>query len=129
MKIINVIGLTIFLLASFSFCKSKTANSINSSDWNGIYEGFIYCTDCEGIKVQIVLNVDETYQITYQYMCKNDTYSSSGKFIYDDNGIITLEKEDSPYYYLTDENTLMQLDLNKNPITSEFADMYVLKKQ
>ena len=144
MKIICSIGITALLLVSFSSCNNQSKsqeeeiqicdtihNAKNSLDWAGIYKGITPCADCEGIEVEIIINADETYQISYLYIGKGSSpYVSSGNFVWDDNGsIIILDLNNAANHYLVGENTLTQLDNEKNVIESEFAEMYVLKKQ
>ena len=144
MKRICVIGVTAILLVGFNSCNNRstsqmqenqicdnTHNAKNSLDWNGIYKGLIPCADCEGIDVQITLNTDETYQISYLYLGKSSSpFLSSGKFVWDENGsIITLESDSLGHYYLVGENKLTQLDNDKKIIEGQHASMYVLIKQ
>ena len=131
-KSMYVIGLTALLLAGFSACKKSTSESqtvCSENSLEGTYKGLIPSAGGEGINVEITLNSDKTYQLSYQYIGKDDTpFLSSGKFTVDEDDIITLDS-DSPSYYLIDENTLTQLDLDKKIIEGEFAEMYVLSKE
>jgi uncharacterized lipoprotein NlpE involved in copper resistance len=144
-KIVFVVSIIAALALSLVSCKPKgesstqdnqvmaiddAHNSRNSVNWDGLYTGTVPCADCSGIKVQITLNLDETYQISYQYLEKDDSiYSASGKFIWDDAGdMITLDSRDFPPHYKVGENRLIQLDMEGNPITGEHAEMYELTK-
>ena len=142
-KIIYAITIIAVLSLSLASCQHKSCskaqenqqvetihNSRNSLDWAGVYTGVIPCADCEGINVRITLNNDETYQISYQYLGKNDTpYLFSGHFTWDDAGnTIILDNKDLPFHYKVGEGNLIQLDMDGNPITGEFADNYVLIK-
>ena len=144
MKIIYAIGVSALLIASISSCKNRPASQMqniqyvdtihtskNSVNWDGVYEGIVPCADCEGISVQITLHTDETFQLSYQYLSKNDTpYSYSGKFTWDDRGgIITLDCNNFASHYLVGENKLLQLDMDKKRITGELASMYELIKK
>ena len=116
--------------SDIDFTKRDAAhNSRGSVTWWGLYTGTIPCADCEGINVQITLNRDETYTLTYQYIGKSDTiYTFSGNFTWNDAGsIITLDNKNLPPHYQVGETKLFQLDLNKNRITGELADMYILR--
>jgi uncharacterized lipoprotein NlpE involved in copper resistance len=107
-------------------------NSRNSLNWEGVYTGVTPCADCEGISVQLTLNTDETYQLSYTYLGNQDAtpYVVSGKFTWDeDGGTIKLDCKDAPPYYMVGENRLFQLDMEGNPIDSDHADMYVLTKK
>ena len=141
MKKIYVLGIATFLLASVTACHNRPASQNNqaadihnaqiSLDWNGVYEGLIPSAGGEGISVQLTLNTDDTYQLSYLYIGENEEpYVSFGSFTWDDNGaIITLDCDECPPYYLVGENELTQLDVNKEPITGDLASMYILKKQ
>ena len=101
----------------------------NSLDWDGTYKGTIPCADCEGIDVKITLNTDKTYTMSYTYLGKNGKPAvASGKFTIDKSKI-TLDSKDFPPHYMLGENKLIQLDMEGNPIESNFAEKYVLSKE
>ncbi|MDR1342923.1 MAG: copper resistance protein NlpE [Prevotellaceae bacterium] len=144
-KAVFIISVIAVLASGLDSCKSKgepnaqdklviavdpTHNATSCLDWDGSYTGTIPCADCPGISVKITLNLDETYQLCYQYLERGDSaYSASGKFIWDDAGsMITLDCKDWSPYYLVGENRLIQLDMEGKPITGELADMYELEK-
>ena len=139
-KIIYATTLIATLLLVLTSCKFQSKepvidaahNSRNSLDWAGTYTGIIPCADCEGIKIQLTLNDDETYEISYLYIGKSDMpYVFSGTFTWDDTGskiILPREDFDFPISYQVGEGKLFQLDLDGNPITGEFAEMYILTK-
>lgn len=108
-------------------------NSRLSIDWSGTYYGVMPCADCEGIATTIHINEDETYEMHMNYLGKDDnnTFVYNGQFEWDESGnIITLEGIDSgPNHYQVGENNLIQLDMEKNRITGELAEMYVLSKK
>ena len=137
-KIIFVMSMMAVLFV-FEACKPKSEpqnefisihNSRNSLDWNGVYAGILPRADCSGISVQITLNLDETYSLTFQYLDRDEApVSVSGVFIWNEaGGIITLDNSSLPPHYKVGENRLIQLDLDGNLITGEFADKYVLEK-
>jgi len=144
-KTIYVASIIAVLFINLASCTSKSGskeaqdgvvidaahNSRNSLDWDGIYTGIIPCADCEGIKVQITLNFDETYQVSYLYLGKSDIPETfSGKFTWDAAGrTITLDTENFPSRYKVGENRLILLDMEGNLITGQHADMYVLTKR
>lgn len=45
-----------------------THNSKNPLDWNGTYRGILPCADCEGIKTEVTLHKDRTYEIARKYL-------------------------------------------------------------
>lgn len=140
------IYLTICLfLAIFLWSCGQTSNQTSSQnpdqahssrvslDWSGTYYGVLPCADCEGIATTIHINEDETFEIHMKYLGKDDnnTFVNNGHFEWDEAGnIITLEGiEYGANHYQVGENSLIQLDINKNRITGELADMYVLGKK
>lgn len=105
-------------------------NSRNSLTWAGSYQGEIPGADVPGIKVDIILYEDESYNITYVYLGKDsEPFVFTGTFKWDDEGnTIILDSTVFPPYYRVGENTLTQLDMDGNIITGQLADLYVLKK-
>ena len=140
-KIVFVLCIACFFFG-LNACKSKDSNQVqmmtgdNSRtclDWEGTYSGVIPCADCAGIETRISLKMDNTYQISWQYLGKNDEiYLHDGTFIWDSTGsIIILENMDIDKYptrYRVCENYLLQLDLNGSEIVGAMADKYILHK-
>ena len=106
-------------------------SSKNSLDWEGVYTGTIPAARGPGINVRMLLNLDETFALRYEYLDRPDhVYLWTGPFKWDKTGyIITLNAKDVPVYYRVDENILTQLDMQGNPITGELADNYILRKE
>jgi len=102
-----------------------------SVDWEGTYEGVLPCADCEGIKTTILLNEDETYKFSSEYLGKNYKSDESGKFTWsaDGNDITIKFKDGESTSYVVGENQLVQLDQEGKQITGVLADKYVLKKK
>ena len=136
-NILSILSLTATLLSlAVSSCLSNQSpdsahNSGNSLDWAGVYTGTIPAASSPGIEVQIRLNPDLTYELRYEYLDRqNPIFNWAGSFRWDTAGsIITLDVKDLPPYYKVGENTLIQLDRNKNVITGSLADNYILKKR
>jgi uncharacterized lipoprotein NlpE involved in copper resistance len=119
------------LLGSCASNKASNANTPELSlNWAGVYSGVTPAADGPGIEVQITLNVDKTFILQYKYIDRNDsTFVHEGKFTWNKTGeIITLDIENIPPYYQVSENKLIQLDMKGNRITSDLADLYILKK-
>ena len=107
-------------------------NSRNSLTWWGVYEGTIPSASGGGINVRITLNRDYTFEISYEYLGRdNGPFTAIGTFRWDDAGrIVTLEGRDGspfryPPHYQVGEMFLRQLDVYGNPIEGE---RYVLQK-
>lgn len=105
-------------------------NSRNALDWEGVYRGIIPCASCEGIKVELVLFFDDTYQIAYQYLGKDpQVFRSSGALLWDERGgTISLGSESPAHHYQVGEGFVAQLDMDGQKISGALAENYVLKK-
>ena len=105
----------------------------NLLDWNGTYKGVLPCADCEGIKTELELNSDKTYEIKETYLGKGDgkPFESKGSFQFDskNSSIIELDKAGDSRKYFVAEGYLKALDLEGNEITGDLADKYQLKKE
>lgn len=105
----------------------------NSLDWNGTYKGALPCADCEGIRTELELNLDKTYELKETYLGKGDgkAFESKGKFTFDSkNGsIIELDKTGDNRKYFVAEGYLKALDTEGKEITGELAEKYELKKE
>ena len=142
-KIVFVLSIAClsFALTACKSCGSSDQNQVTTDDtpqtcldWAGTYFGVLPCADCTGIETKISLNMDNTYQVSWKYLEKNEElYVNEGTFVWDSTGsIITLENmnvEKEPTMYKVCENYLLQLDLAGNVITGDLADKYILNKE
>lgn len=104
-------------------------NSQNALDWNGIYQVIMPCADCEGIKTEVRLNLDNTFVLKTRYLGKEDTvFIENGTFKWDKKGAKIILNEDKSHQYLVGENVLFKLDLNGEPITGNLSYYYELPK-
>ncbi|GHV84270.1 hypothetical protein AGMMS50212_16100 [Spirochaetia bacterium] len=125
-----------FLLFGLGACGSTgkaidaAHNSRNSLNWDGVYRGVIPAADGPGINVEITLNNDGTYSISYQYIDRGgETFTETGAFQWNNAGsAIVLDVKDMPPHYQVGENILIQLDKSGKKITGALADNYILKK-
>jgi copper homeostasis protein (lipoprotein) len=139
--------LTIILSLAMAGCKTRQKsgqaessntpdmahNSMNSLDWSGIYKGTLPCGDCEGIKTEIRLKDNLTYEMKTTYLGKNNAvFTSSGAFRWDDSGnrIILDVKDDTreSNFFQVGENILFKLDMDGKRIEGNLAENYTLKK-
>jgi uncharacterized lipoprotein NlpE involved in copper resistance len=124
-----VFGLGACLPSSKGQAVDAAHNSKNSVNWDGVYTGTIPAADGPGINVRITLNPDETYEVLYEYIDRENGFAQKGNFTWDEGGgVITLDAEDIPLYYRVGENILIQLDMEGNEITGSLAGNYVLHK-
>ena len=107
-------------------------NAQNSLEWFGTYEGTLPCADCAGIKTTIVLNQNNTYSKTSEYIGKeNPTFDEEGKIEWHDNGrdITLIPTRGEQVKYKVIEGSLIMLDTEGNEIKGGLASHYILKKR
>lgn len=108
-------------------------NEKNSLNYFGIYEGLTPCADCEGIKVKLTLNKDETFAIKSVYIKNRKEVSpteTTGKFVLNKTGnMISLQNAtEFPSYFLVGEGNLTIIDKDGNKIDEKLAEHYILKQ-
>lgn len=138
MKSTKLFYLTFVCLLTVVGCAcSKTTknahNSSNSLDWAGIYTSVVPCADCEGIQTTVVLNQNMTYQLTTNYLGRNEAPSfEEGSFKWDKTGgsvvLSVKDKKATPSMYKVGENTLVQLDMKGNRMEADVELRYTLVK-
>ncbi|AUX90050.1 MULTISPECIES: copper resistance protein NlpE [Acinetobacter] len=84
-----------------------TSKATVNSNWAGEYEGVFPCADCEGIKVELDLNPDKTYELSEEYLGKtgNNETETKGSFTFDSQqpSIIVLDgKAENRKFYVGD---------------------------
>jgi len=127
--------MTVFAVTGLISCQQNRKiidihNSRISLDWPGLYTGTIPSASGMGIDVSLKLNIDDTYELTYDYIGKPENkFTNTGVFRWDDTGeFVMLDIADMPSYYKVAQNKLIQLDMNGRYITGKLADQYVLRK-
>lgn len=105
----------------------------NSLDWDGKYKGTLPCADCEGIKTELELKDDKTYELTETYLGKGDAnpFETHGKFTFDkDNtSVITLDDKAQNRKFFIGENTATALDMEGKKVEGSLAEHYVFEKR
>ena len=85
---------------------SDTAET--SLDWAGEYKGVFPCADCEGIKMELELKADKTYELSEKYLGKgkNNEFKSKGTFSFDTKNpsVITLDQAADHRKFFIGEN-------------------------
>lgn len=125
--------------AGSAACETVTATTGTTSDghtaetsldWPGTYEGTLPAADCPGIETTLVLAADGGYTLRMEYLERNTAFDEKGTFRVEGN-LLTLVPSDGgqPGYYRVEENRLRHLDADRQPITGELADHYVLQKK
>ena len=104
-------------------------NAENALDYDGTYTGTFPAADCPGINITLTLNKDKTFTLVSEYIDRKDaTFTDKGNYTIEGN-LITLQNGTEKNYYKVGENTLTALDRDKQEITGELAEHYILHKQ
>ena len=104
-------------------------NAENALDYDGTYTGTFPAADCPGINITLTLNRDKTFTLVSEYIDRKDaTFTDKGNYTIEGN-LITLQNGTEKNYYKVGENTLTALDRDKQEITGELAEHYILHKQ
>lgn len=101
-------------------------NAENSLDYWGSYSGTFPAADCPGIEMTLVLKKEKRFELTMNYVDRNITFSDQGDYTVTGN-ILTLIGQSTDYYRIG-ENLLRKLDSDKQPITGDLANHYLLIK-
>lgn len=85
-------------------------NSRNSLDWLGTYSGTLPCADCAGIALRLSLSEDGQYQLSTQYLDRQDKPSiNSGRFTWTyDGNHIQLDAAADHAFYAVREGSLLR---------------------
>lgn len=104
-------------------------NAENSLDYAGVYTGTFPAADCPGIKTTLTIKKNNNFELVSDYIDRpNATFKDFGTYSVDGN-IMTLVNGNDKQYYKVGENTLTALDQDKQAITGELAEHYILHKQ
>lgn len=103
---------------------SVTANFV------GTYEGTIPCADCEGIKTELQVNADDTYELDSEYLGEKDgKFEEKGKLVWDETKVFaTLDNgsnENKHTYYFNGNEAYLVEKVGDNATKPE----YKLKKK
>lgn len=128
--------IALFTSWNFALAESTETNanhhSQNNINWPGIYNGFVPCDDCNGVKTTLALNPNSTYLLISQFVGKSPReIVEKGKFTWNDkNNTIILTPRDNSItrQYSVAENMLIQLDKDGNAYTGKLAERYVLRR-
>lgn len=100
-----------------------------SLDYEGTYKGVFPAADCPGIETTLTLNPDKTFALHSVYIDKNSSFDEKGTYTVEED-LLTLQEEGGELsYYSIEEKRLRKLDMEKQKITGELAEHYVLEKE
>jgi len=109
-----------------------THHAQSTQEWPGVYNGFLPCDDCKGIKTTLALNNNGTYILMTQFVGKSPRdFVEKGKFAWnaDSNTLVLTSRDGSTKHeYGVDENNLVKLDDNGNRVSGKLAERYILRR-
>jgi len=96
---------------------------------SGRYSGNLPCSDCEGIKFELVLNPDLSYTSRAEYIGESqDPIVKDGSYSVSENWKIKLDQNTGNLQYFQPvENKLKVLDKNGFAIPGELGEKYILQ--
>ena len=118
LAVISIFGACNFGLKAHHSSKQTAAvnKDKKSPELTGVYVGMLPCADCSGIKTEIRLNRDSTYETAAMYLGKSaGAFLSHGHYKWDKNaGKIILEKGEgfniAPSQFLVQKDSLIGLN-------------------
>lgn len=107
--------------------------STDSLAYPGTYQGVIPCADCNGIRMELTLQDNDTYRLVETYVGKGDEkpVEKTGTYTWSrPDSLITLSGlTDQPNRFLVSPGTLTQLDMDGTKPIGKMAKRYILSKQ
>lgn len=103
-------------------------------DWAGEYKGVLPCADCEGIKTELELNLDKTYELTQEYLGRKGEQKTAikGSFAFDTKNpsiIILSAAADHQKFFVGENYVALRSAETGEAITGPMADLYKLTKE
>jgi len=110
--------------------ETKTVTAAADQTIYGTYTGTIPAADCPGIAITLTIFDDGSYTRRSEYLERDTVYDEKGRFTIEKE-LLTLypDKEASAEFYRIEKNRLRMLDSQKQPITGELAEYYVLTRK
>jgi copper homeostasis protein (lipoprotein) len=140
---VRVFSSVLICLAMFAATANVSAESMSvtaheahhgkkSIDWPGIYNGFLPCDNCAGVKTSLALNKNGSYVLITQFVGKSPRdYVEKGKYVWDEKSntiVLTSRKGDAVHRYFVGEDDMITLDEKGDRYTGKLADRYILRK-
>lgn len=101
----------------------------NSLDYVGTYKGIFPAADCPGIETTLVINANKTFTQHFSYLERNASFEEKGTYTLKGNLLTLKEENGTMSYYKVEENRVRKLDGNKEIITGDLADFFILNKK
>lgn len=101
----------------------------NALDYWGVYEGTLPAASCPGIKTVLTLNKDNTFDLHSEYIDEKDgVFDEKGTYTLQGNLLTARLKDGQVYYYKVEEGRIRMLNADKEVITGQLAENYILKQ-
>ncbi|OCQ50702.1 Lipoprotein NlpE precursor [Photorhabdus australis subsp. thailandensis] len=110
-------------------CKGNLPQQTSSQPVDQTFKGILPCADCSGIDTTLLLDGDGSYILEQTYLGTRDgeqPFFESGQWVKEGEKIRLTKSDDQKYYYLPKGGNLVMLDIEGNPIESQFN--YELKR-
>ena len=104
-------------------------NEENSHENDATNQADIHAADCPGLAPPQTYKPAKTFSLHSVYIDRDSSFDEKGTYTLKDN-LLTLNEEGGELsYYKVEENHLRKLTMDKQEITGELADHYVLNKE
>lgn len=94
-----------------------------------MYKGVTPAADCPGIETTLTLNTDNTFTLRLVYIDRDTQFDETGNFVLDGNILTLTSRDGTKSYYKVEEGQVRMLNADKQEVTGELADMYILKQE
>ena len=105
--------------------------TITNTSWPGTYAATLPCADCPGIKTELTLMADNTYELKEEYLeRKVDAIKNQGNFTWmpDSAGIELQGIKNGGYKFLMQNKQLVMLGADGKAVEGKMAELFILKK-
>ena len=108
---------------------AESAASCCLSTVAGVYSGTLPSASSPGIKTELTLNEDQTFTHFSEFLEEEDgKFTEKGTFQVENDILTATAESGTVTYFKIEENQLRMLNQDKEEITGEMADLYILKK-
>ena len=130
MKKLFILACVCLLITSCNSNPKNTNDSATSTETTDMHNAEnSLAADCPGINMTLTIKKDKTFELISEYIDRQDaTFKEYGTYSVEGN-IMTLINGEDKQYYKVGENTLTALNQDKQAITGELADHYILHKK
>ncbi len=112
-----------------SSAQTEIGATAATTNVQGTYKGVLPAADGPGIETTLTLNADKTFGEHTSHLEGKGAFDEKGTYTQEGN-LLTLKNEGGETsYYRIEENRLRRLTAEKEEVTGELADQYVLNKQ